>query len=233
MSETPSIAILASGRGTTAESFIHAVQAGIVAAEVSLVIASRPDAEVFARINRLNQQYKLGIEALHISAVTHPGGAGERGEQTLSESEAILAEIKERDISLVALMGYMKKVRGPLLQEYGSLPDHESIFDSRMLNTHPGPLPLTRGLTGHSAQAKVLESGLEASAQTLHAVTADYDAGAIYASHSVPVIAGDTKESLLAGVQATEKAWLPLDINYFLADQREYRSGGFPPPRRS
>lgn len=223
MSEKPSIAILASGGGTTAEALIHATQTGMVDADVKLVIASKPDTGIFGRIDRLNKQYRLGIKALHISGLTHPDGAGKRGEQTMAESSAISDEIDKHDISLVALLGYMKKVRGPLLERYGSLPGHESIFQARLINTHPGPLPQTRGLAGLSAQEKVLELGMAHSAQTLHVVAEDYDTGVIYAEHCVPVMPGDTADSLFAAVQATEKAHLPADINRFLADQRSYR----------
>lgn len=231
--DRPGIAILASGSGTTAEAFIHATYTGAVDAEVQLVIASKPDAGIFNKIKRLNMRYDSDIQALHISNLTHPDRPGRQGEQTLAESAAIRDEIAKRNIALVALMGYMKKVRGPLLEDYGSLPDHKLIFEARMVNTHPGPLPETRGLAGIGAQKKVLELGLDHSAQTLHVVTEEYDAGAIYAERRVPVIPGDTAESLFEAVQATEKAYLPSDIGSFLVAQQKYRAGEFPPPRIS
>ncbi len=229
----PNIAILASGSGTTAEAFIHATQTGIVSANVRLVISSKPDTEIFGRVERLNKQYGLGIKILHINGLTHPEGPGQRGEQTLGESAAILEEITKHDIALVALLGYMKKVRGPLLEEYGALSSHKSIFEARMINTHPGPLPATRGLAGLNAQKKVLEMGLENSAQTLHVVSADYDTGATYAEQLVPVMPDDTADSLFAAVQATEKSRLPKDINNFLISQLKWQQGDSPPARIS
>jgi len=210
------IAILASGSGSTAEAFIHASQAGIVNAEVGLVIANNADAGVFSRVARLNKEYGLNIKTVNISGVTHSKGAGEKGEQTLEESTAICEEINRGGFGLVLLLGYMKKVRGDLLNEFGALPSHKSIHQARMINTHPGPLPQTKGLFGVHAQEVVLETGLGYSAQTLHVVAEDYDSGLIIAEHRVPVLPNDTPESLFESVQLTEKTYLPIDIDNFL-----------------
>jgi phosphoribosylglycinamide formyltransferase-1 len=202
-SELPSIAILASGSGTTAEYVILATQTGVLQANVGLVVCNNAPAKagIFGRVERLNDQYGLQIPALHISGKTHPLGAGKPGEQTLEESEAIAKLCRE--FSLVALLGYMKKVRGALLE----LP---------IVNTHPAPLPETAGMYGVHAQEHVLASGLGYSAQILHRVTGEYDDGEIIAEHRVPVKPGDTAESLFDAVQATEKAHLPVDLNNLL-----------------
>lgn len=213
----PGIAVLSSGSGSTLEAFIHAAQARIVDADVGLVISNNSNAGVFKRVKRLNNQYGLDIKTVHISGATHPAGPGEQGEQTLQESDAIADEISGDSFSLVALMGYMKKIRGPLLYEYGYIPKkHTSIHEARMLNTHPGPLPYTRGFFGIHVQEKVFELGLGFSAQTLHLVAEGYDTGPILAEHRVLYIPGDTPESLFESVQLTEKTHLPVDINRFL-----------------
>ncbi|MDB5165053.1 MAG: phosphoribosylglycinamide formyltransferase [Candidatus Saccharibacteria bacterium] len=216
----PVITLLASGSGSTAEAVIHATQTGILQAEVVQVISNNEDAGVFDRVDRLNKQYGLGIRKLHISGQTHPTGAGQRGEQSLAESEAICAVAAASNTALVGLVGYMRKVRGELLEEYGALSTHTSSFDARMLNTHPGPLPHTQGYHGIHVQEKVLEDGLSYSAQTTHAVAADYDTGSVFRSHPVPVMPGDTAEDLSQNVQTTEKVWLPIDIQDYLNDQR-------------
>lgn len=201
----PGIAVLASGSGSTVEAFVHATEAGIVDAQVGLVISNNSTAGVFNRIRRLNRQYGLSIRTKHISGLTHPCGSGKRGEQSLAESEAIAAELYKESFALVALMGYMKKIRGALLDI--GLP---------VVNTHPGPLPQTKGLFGVHVQEAVLEQGLDYSAQTFHLVAEEYDDGPVIAVHRVPVLASDTPDSLFESVQLTEKAYLPIDINTFL-----------------
>jgi phosphoribosylglycinamide formyltransferase 1 len=199
--ELPTIAILASGSGTTAEYVVRATQTGVLRARIGLVVCNNLGAGVFGRIERLNKQYGLQIPAVHVNGKTHPAGTGGRGEQTLEESEAIVNLCK--GIDLVVLLGYMKKVTGRLL-------------DLPMVNTHPGPLPETAGLYGLHVQEHVLESNLGYSAQTLHWVTGDYDRGEVIAVHHVPVALGDTAETLFDAVQATEKAHLPTDLDALL-----------------
>jgi len=214
--------VLASGSGSTVEAFVHASQSGIVEAEVGLVVANNKNAGVFGRVERLNKQYGLGIRTLHISGVTHPGGAGEKGEQTLQESATICAEISNEGLAVVCLMGYMKKVRGDLLTEYGwqEGSDYET---ARMLNTYPGPLPQTEGLFGIYVQEEVIRSGLGYSAHTVHVVAEGYDRGSVIAEHRVPVLPDDTPESLFDSVQLTEKTHLPVDIGQFLEDIKYYQ----------
>ena len=217
------IAVLASGSGSTMEAFVHAceAEAGIIGTEVSLVISNNSSAGAFQRVHRLNKQYGIEIETLHISGQTHPGGTAEKGAQTLQESAAIFKAIERNGVALVCLMGYMKKVRGKLLDEYGWKQDSD-IETARLINTHPGPLPQTEGLHGIHVQEEVLRIGLGYSAQTLHVVAEHYDQGPIIAEHRVPVITGDTPESLFESVQLTEKANLPVDIGQFLEEIRYY-----------
>jgi folate-dependent phosphoribosylglycinamide formyltransferase PurN len=86
----PSVAILASGSGSTAEAFIHATQDGRVAADVGLIICNNPPekAGIFTRIERLNRELGLDIEATEIGDRTHRRSGLWRG-QTLEESAAI------------------------------------------------------------------------------------------------------------------------------------------------
>ena len=222
---TPTIAILASGSGSTAEAFIHATQRGVLDADVGLVVCnnSPEKAGIYDRIDRLNQQYKLDIPVLRISGVTHPEGPGVRGEQTLEESEAIAQAIHEANCALVSLMGYMKRVRGALLDEYGWKPWMGSPTQARMINTHPGPLPETQGLFGIHVQEKVLEIGLGYSAHTVHMVSEEYDQGRIIEETQIPVQPSDTPETLFERVQEVEKSQLPLVIRYCLSERGYYR----------
>lgn len=216
----PRIAILASGGGSTAEAFVRATQEGRVNAEVGLIVCNNmPEkAGIYDRIKRLNGEYGIGIPVVRISGVTHPRDPGGKGEQTLEESEAITAAVWEAECSFVALMGYMKKVRGTLLEAYGWQPWMCSSAQARMINTHPGPLPQTQGLFGIHVQEKVLETGLGYSAHTVHVVSGEYDQGSVLAETRVPVELGDTAATLFERVQQVEKVSLPQIIGHCLLE---------------
>jgi len=219
----PRIAILASGGGSTAEAFIHATQDGRVAAEVVLIVCSNPPekAGVFERVRKLNALYHLNIQITMINAATHPGGKAERG-QTDEESAAICTMIDASDITHVALMGYMRIVRGELAERYGWQPHFSSIYQARMSNTHPGSLPETEDTYGIHTQEKVLAMGLPSSKHTFHLVAAGIDRGPIIAEHPVEVMPNDTPQDLFDRVQLVEKTYLPGAINKFLIDQERY-----------
>ena len=195
----PTFAILASHSGTTAEAVIHATQSGVLDAEVGLVISNNKNAGVFERTKRLNKQHGLDIRMKH---VTRPEGTGTPGVQTPQESETIWKAIQREGIKNVVLLGYLRKVVGALLEE----PD-------TIVNSHPGPLPETKGLHSENVQKRVLELGLEYSAQILHDVDEEYDHGKIRKVNIVPVMPGETFDTLTAAVQATEKAFVPVDLN--------------------
>jgi phosphoribosylglycinamide formyltransferase 1 len=222
--EVPSIAILASGSGSTAEACINATQDGRLRARVGLVVCNNtPEkAGVYDRVAQLNSMHGLAIPVLRISGVTHPGGEGRQGEQTLEESEAIACAVDEAGCSLIGLMGYMKKIRGPLLRDYGWQPGMDSVADVRMINTHPGPLPQTEGLMGRQASEAVIAMKLGYSAHTVHTVGAEYDQGMIIQETRVPVTLGDNADELFDRVQAVEKAVLPLVISYCLTEMGMY-----------
>lgn len=220
----PGIAILASGSGSTAEAVIHAAQDGRVNFEVGLVICSKSpeEAGIFERVDRLNKQYGLDIEAVHISGRTHPQGATERG-QTDAESAAIRERIDAGNFAHVALMGYMRKVLGETLEAYGWRSDQKTIYEARMTNTHPGPLPETADTYGLNTSQRVLDQGLAFSAHTVHLVSAEIDEGPMLAKNLVIVRDGMTAEELFARVQEVEKEELPFVIESFLLRQAAHR----------
>lgn len=221
----PRIAILASGGGTTTEAFIRAGQRREINVDVGLVICNRKSAGVFQRIADLNAEYGLQIDCILINHQTHPAGHGEnvgQGQQTAGEEAALLAALLSGSYDLIALMGYMKRIGPNLIQAFGWLPEYTSAFQAKMVNTHPGLLPDTKGFYGASIQQYVLEKHLPYGGQTLHVVSEEYDAGPIIAEHKVPVEPDDTPDSLFARVQAVEKQYLPRDIEDFIAARLAY-----------
>jgi phosphoribosylglycinamide formyltransferase-1 len=223
----PRIAVLASGGGTTVEAFIRAGQKGEINVNVELVIASRKDAGVFQRIDDLNREYDLRIDCILINHQTHPAALTEhieRGGQTSGEEAAILAALLGGHFDLIALMGYMKKVGPNLVSAFGWLPEYTSVFQARMVNTHPGLLPDTKAFYGQQIQEYVLDRQLPYAGQTLHVVSKDYDAGPIIAEHKVQVEPGDTAASLYERVQTVEKKFLPGDIEDFIKGRQDYQA---------
>ena len=222
----PRIAVLASGGGTTAEAFIRAGQKGEINVDVGLVIVSRKDAGIFQRIAGLNTEFGLHIDCILINHVTHPAAGAEhvgKGRQTAGEEAAILAALLGGSFDLVTNMGYMKLIGANIVQAFGWLPEYTSVFQARLVNTHPGLLPDTKAMYGSKIQQYVLDNHLPYGGQTLHAVSEEYDAGPIIAEHKVPVEPGDTVETLFARVQAAEKQYLPRDIEDFIKARQAYQ----------
>jgi phosphoribosylglycinamide formyltransferase 1 len=132
---------------------------------------------------------------------------------------AICKRVQQADCGHIALMGYMRIIRGSLLEKYGWQPGYTSPYQARMSNTHPGLLPETRDTYGVHASERVLQLGLPFSAHTFHLVGAEVDEGPILAEHPVQVLDDDTPKSLFARLQAVEKTTLPYAINHFLREQ--------------
>ncbi len=199
----PGLLILSSGSGTTAEAVIHATKTGELSMEVAGVVSNNEHPGVFDKVDRLNEQYGLKIEKAHI---TSP----QKGEQTVAESQHIVDFMHHLGVKRVVLLGYLRKVVGPLLTK-----------PLWIVNSHPGPLPATGGLIGATVQQRVLDLGLTHSAHTIHHVDEDYDTGQVIAAHKVPVQPGDDKDSLFQAVQSTEKSWTPRVLNdLLLSEQR-------------
>lgn len=220
----PRVAILASGSGTTAEAYARAVHEGVVQADIGLVITNNPDAGILERAQMWNRGYGFDVETAVINAETHPGGKMKRG-QTLDESWEIATLLHERGIRLAALLGYMRIINGALMEEFGYDADrHSSLYNARMVNTHPGPLPETADTYGKGAAAKVLELGLPESKHTVHVVSQGVDQGPVIVAHKVPVEEGDTPDSLNARTQLIEKATIAYALDKFLRDQDAYEA---------
>lgn len=226
---TVKVAVFASGAGTTADAFVRNSVAERSPCKTRLVICNSPDAGIFDKVSRLNAELGTHIDILLINSKTHPASADEkvlRGRQTTAEQMAILSALKEYGIDLVLLLGYMKHVGKRLVEEYGWLPTYNSVYQARMLNTHPGLLPETQGLFGVHVQEKVLELHAAEAGHTLHIVSAGYDDGPIVAEHRTKVVPGETAEALFERVQQIEKAHIASDVAMFAQQQQAYGAEG-------
>lgn len=218
------IAILASGSGTTAEAFIRSTATGEVNGKVVLVVFNNKDAGVVERVKKLNDEFSLDIKTVHIGKNNFPAKPDESveyGRQTAAEEKAILNELENAGVDLVLLLGYMKLVGKTVVDKYGWKESYGSIYQGRMINTHPGLLPATKGLFGIHVQEKVLETRTGAG-NCLFIVDSEYDDGPVIAEHKIEVLPEDDAESLFERVKASEKANLSSDIDNFLKNQQKY-----------
>ena len=110
--------------------------------------------------------------------------------------EAMAEWLAGRHVELVVCAGYMHLLRASFLDR----------FAGRIVNTHSAPLPAFPG--AHPIE-DVLAAGVAETAATVHYVDEGVDTGSVIAAEPVPVLAGDTPESLRARVQAVEHRLLP------------------------
>jgi formyltetrahydrofolate-dependent phosphoribosylglycinamide formyltransferase len=178
------LAVLGSGKGTNFQAIADAIRAGNLAAEIALVISDRADAEILRRAE------KLGIAAAHV-----PAGAPRAGLSPAAEKE-IRDRLQAAGVDWVILAGFMRIVGAQLL----------SAYPRRILNLHPSLLPRHPGL---GAVAKALGSGDAEAGCTVHLVDAGIDTGEILGQRRVPVVPGDTEQSLYARIQEAEHLLLP------------------------
>ena len=178
------IGILASHAGTTMQAIINACANHRINAEVRVVISNN------SRAGALTRARTHGISTAHLSSVTH---------RTPHELDrAILDELTNYDVDVIVLAGYMKRVGHYVLSRYRG----------RVINTHPALLPDYggKGMYGDRVHKAVLAAGEKESGATVHLVEDDYDTGPpLEQPVRVPVLEGDTLESLRDRVQAVER----------------------------
>ncbi|MBN1685340.1 MAG: phosphoribosylglycinamide formyltransferase [Spirochaetales bacterium] len=187
------IGVLASGGGTNLQAIIDACAGGGIQGQVALVVSNNSAAGAFDRAR------KAGIPTLHASTATHPDPADLDG--------AILDALTESGVDLIALAGYMKKL-GPMTL---------AAYKNKTVNIHPALLPDFggRGMYGMAVHRAVIASGVEVTGPTVHLVTDEYDDGPILAQEEVPVLPGDTPESLQQRVLEVEHRVYPATIDAF------------------
>lgn len=183
MSERKKIAVLISGRGSNMASLISACMDPAYPAEIALVISNRPGAA------GLERAAEFGIET---ATVDHTEFSGDREafERALDE------KLKARGIEFVALAGFMRLLSSWFVTQWRD----------RLLNIHPALLPSFKGLHTHE---RALEEGVKLHGATVHFVSAEMDDGPIIIQGAVPVLEGDTPDTLGERVLAVEHKIYP------------------------
>jgi phosphoribosylglycinamide formyltransferase-1 len=112
-------------------------------------------------------------------------------------------------VELVVLAGFMRVLKEPML----------AAFPRRIINLHPSLLPK---FPGTEAWKQALEAGETMTGCSVHYVDAGIDSGEIIAQRQVPIVPGDTPESLHARIQVAERALYPEVIAQFARREREW-----------
>jgi len=192
------IGVLASHQGTNFQAVVDACQQGRIRAHVALLICNNSNAPVMTRAR------KSGIPTVHLSSLTHPSP------DLLDES--MNNHLTEKNIDLVVLAGYMKKLAPRVLDAYRD----------RIINVHPSLLPHHGGpgFYGSRVHKAVLEAGDSETGATVHLVNSEYDMGKNLMQEKITVEVDDTPESLAARLHPIEHKLLIEVIQQFAEGNR-------------
>ena len=175
-------AIFISGSGSNMLALEQAARVPDFPAEVVLVLSNRPEAAGLE---------KARARGIAVAAVDHKIHAG-RG-----DFEAVVQRLLHlHRVELICLAGFMRLLT----------PGFVATWQGRMINIHPSLLPAYKGLHTH---ARALADGISEHGCTVHYVTAGMDEGPVIAQARVPVLAGDTPDSLAARVLVAEHSLYP------------------------
>ena len=157
------------------------------------IVHSCPDHEVVLMVynkkkcGAQRRADRLGIKSIRIAS---------------KEEDNIILLFETYQVDLIVMAGWMRVVSKKFCE----------AFAGRIINLHPSLLPKYKGL---NAVEQALESGDDETGATVHFVTEELDSGAIIKQQEVPILPGDTVESLQRAIQQAEHTLLPLVINAF------------------
>ncbi len=182
------IAVLGSGKGSNLLAIIGAVRSGALDAEIACVISDQ------AESNFLKIATEAGVHAVFVDPGTNPRKLGEAAQKEIFE------HLERARVDVVVLAGFMRILKAPVI----------SAYSGRIVNVHPSLLPKHKGANApqYAIDARETETGC-----TVHLVTAEIDAGRTLAQASVPILPGDTAETLHNRIKTEEHKLLPKVLN--------------------
>jgi phosphoribosylglycinamide formyltransferase 1 len=192
MSRKKRTAILISGRGSNMQSLVEASLAADYPAEIVLVASNRPEAPGVA------WAVEQGLRTVVIDHKEYGSRAAFEG--------ALQTALDTYNVELIALAGFMRLMT----------PGFVEHWRDRMINIHPSLLPSFKGLHTHE---KAIAAGVKIAGCTVHFVRAEMDEGPIIAQAAVPVLSGDTAETLAARVLKVEHRVYPAALRLVAAGQ--------------
>ena len=188
MGKLLNIGVLVSGSGSNLQSILDACATGELRARVACVISNNADAYALERART------AGIPALHLDHRAHSGRE--------AYDQALVATLREFGVELVAMAGFMRIITPVLLDS----------FPLAVMNIHPALLPAFPGL---HAQRQALDYGVKVAGCTVHLVDPGTDTGPIIMQAAVPILGGDTEQTLSARIQQEEHRIYPEAIRLF------------------
>ena len=189
------IAVLCSGGGSNLQAIIDSVEAGKIDGEIVLVLSNASKAYALERAK------KHGIPCEFVSK--KQAGSAE------AFNDILLEKLQGAKADLVVLAGYLPIVGAQIVR----------AFPHRIINIHPALIPsfCGVGMYGHYVHEAVLAYGAKISGATTHFVDEEVDHGGVIMQKSVPVLEGDTAETLAARVLTVEHEILPETVRLFCA----------------
>lgn len=188
------MAVLVSGGGTTMQNLAETIASGELDAQFVLCIASN------SKCLAIQRARKLGIPVEIISR---------KDAASVDDfSEKIATSLRRHQVDLALMAGFLSLWRIP------------ADYQGRVLNIHPALLPKFggKGMHGHLVHEAVLAAGEKESGCTVHIADNSYDSGPILLQRRVPVLPGDTPESLAARVFEQECIAYPEAIRLCMKD---------------
>ncbi len=189
------IAVLVSGGGTNLQALIDYEKShSDCPYTICLVVSNTKSAFALERAKKagipceVRSPYSvLGKEAAQTA---------DRDTKRIAISDAILDLCKEHDVDAIVLAGYLSVLGGRIIEE----------FSGRIINLHPALLPKFGGvgMWGHNVHEAVIASGETESGCTVHLVDSGCDTGKILVQKKVPVLKGDTPDTLYARIAPEE-----------------------------
>lgn len=190
---TRRVAIFISGGGSNMEKLLDSMH-GDHPARPCVVLSNNPSAA------GLDKAEARGVPT---EVVRHQPFGGDR----TAFEHALMGAIADHKPDLICLAGFMRKLTAGFVDEW----------KGRMLNIHPSLLPKYRGLHTHR---RALEAGDSEHGCTVHEVTPELDDGPILGQARVPILPGDTEDSLAGRVLVQEHLLYPLVLRRFAAGDR-------------
>jgi len=178
------LGILGSGKGSNCRAILESIRAGVLPAHACIVISDVLDAPIL----------EIAREFSVPNAYLPPGNFRTRLEPS-AEIE-LVRMLREADVELVVLAGFMRVLKPPMLE----------AFPRRIINIHPSLLPKFPGL---EAWKQALAAGETVTGCTVHYVDEKIDHGDIIGQRQVEILPNDSAESLHARIQVAEHELYP------------------------
>ena len=187
------IAVFASGRGSNFLAILNAIDAGILPAQIVVLISNKSDAGA------------MKIAGAHNIPTQHLSQRMFSSEEALVD--AMLEVLEKNHAEFIALAGYLKKIPAQVIRQYRN----------RIVNIHPALLPSFggEGMFGHRVHEAVIASGEKVSGATVHLVDEEYDRGPIVLQKTVTIAQDDTPDSLAARILKIEHEIFPIALKAF------------------